>query len=520
MDEAIHRRRWGILGVLNLSVFLVVVDNTIVNVALPTLSSELDASTSELQWIVDAYSLVFAGLLLAFGSLGDRFGRKGALQLGLVLFAGFSLVAALVDTAGQLIAARAAMGLGAAFVFPATLAILTNVFRDPSERAKAIGIWAGTAGLAVALGPVTGGWLLEHYWWGSVFFVNLPIAAFALAVGARLLPTSKDPAAGRLDPVGLVTSVAAVALLVYTVIEAPRHGWTDSQTIGGFVVSAILLVAFILWERRRTDPMLDVGVFSNPRFSAASAAVAVAFFALFGFVFLITQYFQLVRGYSTLSAGVHTLPFAVGAGVASPVAAQLALRLGTKVVVAAGLVFMAMGFVWAATLGADTAYWGPVVVSMLLIAVGLGLATAPATEAIMGSLPREKAGVGSAVNDTTRELGGTLGVAVMGSVFSSVYGPKIAELLQGTPLPSAAVSAARESVAAALAVAGQAPAVAQQGIVGAAQSAFLDGMHAGSWVAAGAAVVGGVLALAFLPARHLPAVDDPEAEEPEAEAVA
>jgi predicted MFS family arabinose efflux permease len=256
--------------------------------------------------------------------------------------------------------------------------------------------------------------------------------------------------------------------------------------------------------------MLDVAVFKNPRFTAASVSVAVAFFALFGFVFLITQYFQLVRGYSTLTAGIHTLPFAVGAGVASPVGAQLALRWGTKLVVTAGLALMALGFFWAAILEADSAYWGPVVGSMLLIAVGLGLATAPATEAIMGALPREKAGVGSAVNDTTRELGGTLGVAVLGSVFSSVYGPKIVELLGGTPLPAEALAVARESVAAAIAVAAQAPAIAQEGIIGAAQRAFLDGMQAGSWVAAAAALLGAVLAAAFLPAHHVPAVDDEE----------
>lgn len=507
-EQTIHRKRWAILGVLNLSVFLVVVDNTIVNVALPTLSRELDATTSDLQWIVDAYSLAFAGLLLAFGSLGDRFGRKGALQLGLVLFVIFSMAAAFSTSTAQLIAARAAMGVGAAFVFPATLAILTNVFRDPSERAKAIGIWAGTAGLAVALGPISGGWLLEHYWWGSVFFVNLPIVAFALVSGGRLLPKSKDPNAGRLDPVGLATSVAAITVLVFTVIEAPHYGWGSPATVGGFVAAAVLLVGFVLYERRRTDPMLDVAVFRNRRFSAASVSIAVAFFALFGFVFLITQYFQLVRGYSTLTAGIHTLPFAFGAGISSPLGAQLALRLGTKAVVATGLALMAVGFVWATTVVADTAYWGPVVGSMLFIAFGLGMTTAPATEAIMGSLPRAKAGVGSAMNDTTRELGGTLGVAVLGSVFSSVYGPKVVELLQGAPLPAAAVAAARDSVAAALAVAAQAPAAAQAAIVEASRTAFLHGMHTASWVAAGAAVVGAVLAAAFLPARHVPAVDD------------
>jgi EmrB/QacA subfamily drug resistance transporter len=499
--ETIFRRRWAILVVLNLSVFLVVVDNTIVNVALPTLSKTLHASDSQLQWIVDAYSLAFAGLLLAFGSLGDRFGRKGALQLGLAAFGGFSVLAAVSHSAVQLIAARVAMGTAAAMVFPATLAILTNVFTIPAERAKAIGIWAGIAGLAVALGPVSGGWLLEHFWWGSVFFVNVPIAAVALLSGRGVLPTSKDPHAGRLDPVGLVTSVVAVTLLVYTVIEAPRYGWATGRTIAGFVVAALLLGYFVWWESHRRDPMLDVRIFSNARFTAASASIAIAFFALFGFVFLITLYFQLVRGYATLSAGVHTLPFAFGAGVASPLGAQIALKVGTKVVVAAGLVMMALGFVWAATVGAGTAYWGPVVGSMLLIAVGLGLCTAPATESIMGSLPPEKAGVGSAVNDTTRELGGAFGVAVMGSVFSSVYGPRIVDLLRGTPLPAPAVAAARESVAAALGVAAQAPAAAQHAIIGAAQSAFLDGMHAGSWVAAGAALVGAVVAIACLPAR-------------------
>jgi EmrB/QacA subfamily drug resistance transporter len=501
-DELLHRRRWAILAVLSLSVFLVVVDNTIVNVALPTLSRDLDASTSQLQWIVDSYSLVFAGLLLAFGSLGDRFGRKGALQLGLGLFATTSVLAAFSGSASQLIAARAAMGIGAALVFPATLAILTNVFTDPTERAKAIGIWSAVAGLAVALGPVSGGFLLEHFWWGSVFLVNVPIVAVTLLAGRTLLPTSKDPHAGRLDPVGLLSSIVAIALLVYTVIEAPKEGWLSAPTVLGFVLAMSSLAAFVMWERRRPDAMLDVRIFRNPRFTAASVAVAVAFFALFGFIFLITQYFQVVRGYSTLSAGVHTLPFAVGAAVTAPIAARLALRFGPKVVVSSGLTSMALGFLWASTFDAGTAFWGPVVGSMLLLSVGLTLTTAPATESIMGSLPKEKAGVGSAVNDTTRELGGTLGVAVIGSVFSSVYGPRVTELLSGTALPESARAAARESVVAASEVARQAPAGSRAGIVDAARSAFLDGMAAGTRIAALAALVGVVLALAFLPGRR------------------
>jgi EmrB/QacA subfamily drug resistance transporter len=502
--DLIHRRRWSILAVLVISVFLVVVDNTIVNVALPTLSRELGATTSQLQWIVDAYALVFAGLLLAFGSLGDRYGRKGALQVGLVLFALTSIWAAFSGTAEGLIAARAAMGIGAALVFPATLAILTNVFTDPTERAKAIGIWSAVTGLAVALGPVTGGWLLEHFWWGSIFLVNLPIVVVALVLGAVLVPTTRDPDAGRLDPVGLVSSIAAIALLVLTVIEAPHRGWTSLATVAGFVGAAALLVAFIQWERRRRDPMLDVTVFRNARFSAASFAVAVAFFGLFGFIFLITQYFQFVRGYSTLSAGVHTLPFAIAAGVAAPLAARLALRVGSTRVVAGGLASMSIGFAWASTLDADSSYWAVIVPQMILIAGGLTMTTAPSTEAILGSLPKEKAGVGSAVNDTTRELGGTLGVAVVGSVFSSLYGPRLVERLSGLPIPDAALEAARDSVQGAAIIAERAPAQGRELILDATRQSFLDGLSAGVRVAAVATALGALAAWRFLPARAVP----------------
>jgi EmrB/QacA subfamily drug resistance transporter len=501
----IHRRRWAILAVLCLSLFVIVVDNTIVNVALPTISRELGASTSQLQWIVDAYSLVFAGLLLAAGSLGDRFGRKGALQVGMVAFAVTSVLAGLAQTPGQLIAARAAMGVGAALIFPATLAILTNVFTDPSERAKAIGAWAGVTGLAVALGPLTGGWILEHYEWGAIFLVNVPIAAVALLLGRVLVPTSRDPGAPRLDPVGLVLSVVGVVTLVWATIEAPSYGWTSTTILGAYLFGVVVMAAFIAWERRSTHPMLDVRIFRNARFSAASVAVAFAFFALFGFIFLITQYFQIVRGYDTLSAGVHTLPFAVAVGITSPLSARLALRIGTKAVVAGGLALMGAGFLVASTNGVDTPYWGPVVIAMVLIAAGLGLATAPATESIMGALPPEKAGVGSAVNDTTRELGGTLGVAVLGSVFSSVYGPGLVDKLGGLPIPAPALDAAKESVGATLVVAERATAQAgpQAGqiVLDAARTTFVDGLGAASLVAAAVVFAGAVLAALFLPAR-------------------
>ncbi|HEV8116103.1 MAG TPA: MFS transporter [Acidimicrobiales bacterium] len=504
--EAIFRRRWAILAVLCLSVFLAVVDNTIVNVALPSISEQLAASTSQLQWIVDGYSLVFAMLLLVGGSLGDRYGRKGALQLGIAAFAAFSVVAGLADSTDMLILGRCLMGLAAAFVFPATLAILTNTFTDRRERAAAIGAWTGVVGLAVALGPLSGGLLLQHFWWGSIFFVNLPIAGIAIGLGAWVLPTSRDPSAPRLDLGGFVLSSLGIGLLVYTTIEAPGRGWLEPPTLGGYALGAALLFGFALWERRSPQPMLDIALFRDIRFSAASFSITVSFFGLFGFVFLITQYFQLVRGYDTLSAGVHTLPFAIATGIAAPLAPYLSAKIGTKIVVPAGLVLMGIGFLVATGLGAETAYFGPVVVSMLLIAAGLGLVTAPSTNAILAVLPSEKAGVGSAVNDVTRELGGAFGVAVVGAAFSSVYGPALADRLRGIPLPPDAIAAARESTAAALGLAQQAPEAARGTIVEAARTSFVDGMARGSAVCAAVALAGAVFAFLVLP-RHLPSAE-------------
>jgi EmrB/QacA subfamily drug resistance transporter len=500
--DAVHRRRWTILAVLCVSVFLAVVDNTIVNVALPTISRQLHATTSELQWIVDAYSLVFAALLLVGGSLGDRYGRKGALQIGLAAFAGFSALAGLSGSIGMLIVARCLMGLAAALIFPATLAILSNVFTDAKERAAAIGVWTGITGLAVALGPLTGGLLLQHFSWGSVFFVGVPIAGLALALGAWLVPTSRDPAAPRLDLVGFVLSIAGVAAVIYTTIGAPAHGWLGPVTLAGYGAGITLLVIFAAWELRVAEPMLDITLFRNIRFSAASFSITVAFFGLFGFIFLITQYFQLVHGYSPLSAGVHTLPFALGVGAAAPLAPILARRLGTKIIVPAGLLLMGAGFFIASTIGSDTPFFGPVIGSMLLMAIGLGLATAPSTDAILAVLAPGKAGVGSAVNDVTRELGGTFGVAVVGAVFASVYGPQLTLLLHGR-LPAPALAAARQSPAAALEIAAHAPASAQATIIDAAHQAFVHGLSRGSIVCAAGVALGAVFAFLVLP-RRLP----------------
>jgi DHA2 family multidrug resistance protein-like MFS transporter len=505
-DNRSHDRRWIILPVLCLSVFLVVVDNTIVNVALPSLSRDLGASTTSLQWIVDAYSLAFSGLLLAGGGIGDRFGRKGVMQIGLVFFGLFSAGAAVSHTTGTLIATRALMGVAAAFIFPASLAILTTVFTDHAERQKALGIWGATSGIAVAFGPITGGALLEHFWYGSIFLVNVPIVIVTLISGQLLIPKLRSDITNRFDTRGVLISTAGVTLLVLAIIEGPQWGWTAASTLLCFALAALLLIVFALVELRTDKPLLDVRVFAIPRFSAGASSIAVAFFCLFGFIFLVTQYFQFVKGYSTLSAGVHTLPFAIVAAVFTPIAAVLALRIGSRVVVGSGLVFMAGGLLMAGFTSTPTAsFFGPIIVGMVLLSLGLSSISAPATEAVMGSLAADQVGAGAAVNNTTRELGGTLGVAVLGSVFASAYGPKITRAFAPYPMPAGARQAARQSMAAALDVVGRAPATARPALQAAAYSAFGSGLKIACVVGAGVAVLGAGAAFRFLPGRVGPA---------------
>jgi EmrB/QacA subfamily drug resistance transporter len=476
-----------------------VLDGTIVNVALPTLTTELGATTRELQWIVDAYLLVFTGLLLAAGGLGDRYGRRRALVVGLVLFGVTSALAGSADTPGQLIAGRAAMGVGAALIFPATLAIITDVFRSPGERAKAIGAWSAVSGIGVAAGPITGGWLLEHFWWGSVLFVNVPVVILAVLAAVRIIPESKDTEAPRLDVPGLVLSIATISTLVFTIIEAPSWGWTAPGTLLGFALAAALLATFVTWQLRIEHPLLPVRIFRNLRFSAASISVTAAFFALFGFIFLITQYFQLVRGYTPLQAGVRTLPVALSIAAAAVTSPRLAARIGTTRVVAGGLALMAVSFAWISSASAATPYL-EIVGQMVLLGLGLGATTAPATESIMGSLSADRAGIGSAVNDTTRELGGTLGVAVLGSVFSSVYIGALGDGPIVSSLPAEARAATEDSVGAAGVVARGLRDVAPAYLTEV-SSAFLAGLSAACLVAAVVAAAGSLFALRFLPAR-------------------
>jgi EmrB/QacA subfamily drug resistance transporter len=513
ISDAVHARRWFTLATLCLSLLIIVMDNTILNVAIPSLVTELGATNSELQWIVDGYTLVFAGLLLTTGSLGDRFGRKLALRVGIVIFAIGSILSALSGTPTQLILTRSLMGVGGALIMPSTLSILTNVFRDPKERGRAIAIWAGFSGLGVALGPVIGGLLLNHFSWSSVFWVNLPIGAIALVAGHFFVPETKDPSAPRLDPLGALLSVVGLGAVLFGIIEGPGKGWTSTEVLAAFAVGLIGIFGFIAWESHTDHPMLDMSFFKNPRFTAANSAVTLTFFAMFGSLFLMTQYWQFVHGYTPLQAGVRLIPYAMTMMVTAPLSARLVEKLGTKRVVTIGLSTISVAMLVLSTLHTDSSYLR-VITNMMLMAVGMGLTMAPATESVMGSLPRAKAGVGSAVNDTTRQVGGALGVAVVGSLVASVYASGIDDVAERFGLTGAALLRARSSLGAALGEAStlgdNAPAFAR-----AAKDSFVDGLANGLRLGAAVVACAAFVAYRFLPARaHDPLADhtaDPSA---------
>jgi len=504
------RRPGLVLLALCAAALIINIDVTIVNVALPSLVRELGATTTNLQWIVDAYTLVFAALILAAGSLSDRVGRKGILLLGLGVFGLGSLAGALSTSPAQLIAARSLMGIGAAGIFPSTLSLIANVFTERTERAKAIGLWGATTGIGVAAGPIVGGWLLENYWWGSVFAFMVPVA-LVIAVGiAAFVPTSRDPNVPAMDWYGLVLSSAAMGTLVFSIIQAPDWGWSSTSTLATIAVGVVLLAAFIEVERRASTPMLDVRLFRNPRFTAASGSITIGFFTLAGFSFLITQYFQFVKGYTPLGTGVRLLPVAISIAVAAVAGTKLAVRIGNKAVVALGLAMFGAALLWISTVSTSTPYL-VIVGQMLLGGGGMGLITAPATEAIMGAVPTEKAGVGSAVNDATRLFGAALGVAVIGSVAASLYGSRLGATIPAH-LPAHAAAAAKGSIGGALVAA---TTLRQTGLAGpahqlgaAAVAAFLHSLRGSLHLAGGVALGGAVMAAALLPSRPGASLDD------------
>jgi EmrB/QacA subfamily drug resistance transporter len=508
ISQEVLDRRWAILALLCVSLVIVIVGNTSLNVALPRLSSDLDASTTDLQWMVDAYSLVFAGFLLTAGALGDRYGRKGALQLGLAIFALSSLAAAFSDDANQVIAARAVMGLGGAFVMPSTLSILTNVF-PYNERARAIAIWAGVAGAGAAIGPITSGFLLEHFWWGSVFLVNIPIIAGALIVGRWLLPKSSDPTNAPLDFVGAALSVAGLSTLVYAIIEGPNHGWGSAESFAWFGASAVILVVFALWERSRREPMLSIELFSDRRFSVSSTGIMLLFFSLFGTLFLATQYLQLVVGYSPLEAGVRLLPQSIVMVIVAPQTPKLVVRFGANRVAGFGLALVSGSLALLMLFQQDTPYL-QMILTLMVMAAGMAMTMAPLTAELMSAVPPAKAGVGSAMNDTTRELGGALGVAVLGSIVASRYASEIGDQLAG--LPDQLRELAATSLSAAVHISDLVPGIdtstADQ-IGDAGRDAFLTGFHTAALIGAVVMATAAIVVFRLLPAlRFDPVVSD------------
>jgi EmrB/QacA subfamily drug resistance transporter len=518
---ATYERRWWTLTILCLSLVVIILGNTVLNVALPTLQRELGASATQLQWMVDAYSLVFAGLLLTAGALGDRFGRKGFLALGLAIFGLAALGATQATQPWHIIAARAVMGMGAAFVMPATLSILTNVF-PPQERAKAIGIWAGLAGGGAAIGPIAGGFLLQHFSWASVFYLNIPVVVIGIVGGALLVPTSKDPEGHPLDPVGAVFSIAGLTALIYGVIEGPNNGWLSGESLVIFGLAVVLLGAFAVWEVRSSNPMLDLKFFANPRFSAASGAIMVLFMVMMGMFFLLTQYLQFGRGYSALAAGMHSLPMPLAMMFFASTSPKFVERFGPRKVVTVGMTFTGLGVLGLSMLDISTPYV-ILAVALLIMGAGAGMVMPPSTTSIMSTLPLGKAGVGSAVNDTTREIGAALGVGIMGSVLASQYQSSLRSAIAS--LPAAARAQANTGVGEALQIAQRLGGGAGGRLAEASRVAFIDGMQVSLWVAFALILIGGIAVNRTFPSHvephpqpeYLPEeadVDGPEVLEP------
>ena len=499
-----HPRRRQILLVLCLSLLVVVIDNTILNTALPTLARVLHAGTSSLQWITDAYTLCFAALLIPAGALGDRYGRRRSLLGGLAVFALGSVVAAFASGTGMLIGARVVMGLGAAFVMPATLSILNAVF-PPKERPQAIAAWSAVTGIGIVIGPTLGGLLLSHFWWGSIFLINVPLVAVALAGVMLTVPETAEPSVHRLDLLGTVLVGGALFAIVDAIIEAPDRGWTGAMTLAEIAAGFAALGIFAWWELRTAHPLVDLRIFTSRAFSTAAAAVTVIFFALFGSLFVLTQYLQLVHGYSPLSAGLRALPFAFAIGAMSPVSPILAKRFGTRLVIPAGMALMGLGLLDLSTVGVHTSY-PPMALAIAIMGAGMGMVMAPASTTIMTTVPAHQAGAGSAINDTIREVGGALGIAVVGSLAAAVYRSRLTHVLVAQHAPGLVVHVATGSVAAADITGRQVGGAAGSELVAAAHSAFVNAMAMGVRVAAGVALVSAVAAIFALPRRRNPVV--------------
>ena len=510
IDPRIHNRRWAILGVLCLSLVLVVAAVSSVNTAIPSIRTQLEPTDSQLLWIVDLYAVVFAGLLLPAGALGDKFGRRGALQMGLVVFGAASVLASQAGSPLQLLVFRGLMGVGAAFIMPSTLSLLTSVF-PPQERSKAIAIWTGFAGAGGVIGTLMGGLVLNSFWWGSVFFVSVPIALLAVVLVTIMCPSSKEEVARPLDPIGSLLSVVGFASLLYGIIEGPEKGWGSIHSAGAFALAVVALGGFVAWERRTDEPMLDMKFFAIRRFGIGSLGVTFVFLAMFAMFFMMSQYLQSVRGYSPLRSGFATLPFAATMIFLSARGPSLGARFGSKKVVSAGFVILPIGLLALSFMDESKPYWY-VALCLIVMAVGPALAIPTLSSGIVLSLPLDKAGVGSAVNDTTREVGGAVGIAVLGSILSSQYRSGMKPALSQLPADAVEVAAAARRglgpLAGLIAAAPGVPALNDrlpqlQALYQRATHEFVVGMQVGFRVAAAAMVLVAVAIVVWYPNDEL-----------------
>jgi len=501
-----YARRWKTLVVLSMSLLIIGLDNTILNVALPSLQEHFDASSSTLQWMVDSYLLVFAGLLLTMGTLGDRFGRKLALQAGLALFGAASLAVLVVDTSGQLIAVRSVMGIGGALIMPATLSIITNIF-PRAERSKAISIWAANAAVGIGLGPLFGGLLLKWFDWNSVFLVNVPVTALAFLAAIVLVPETRDPKPGAFDLLGAALSIGALGTLVYALIEAPDRGWTSPLILSCFAAAFALGATFIRWELRVAEPMLNLEFFKNPRFSVASMGIGIASFSLLGAIFATTQFLQDAHGYSALQAGAAMVPLAFGLVMGAGSSEKIKAKIGVNRIVTAGLIGQAALLASTLLWDADMPYW-PLGLWFLFAAFFMGWVMAPSTGSVMGAVPPEKAGVASAMNDVTRQVGGAIGTAIVGSLITTFYASRIDDHLTG--LSGASHDAAENSIGQANAVASTLPSSQGSDLMSSAAHAFTDSLGLSLAIAGGLALVGALVVKRFLPSGLEAAVEEPQ----------